>query len=123
MKKSIFLFGVAVMISLLSLPACKKDNPEPSAQCKTENMSFANDVMPIMNSSCNTTNWHDNITAAANIRLDTFPGVRDNTDKIIQAINHDAGAKAMPLPSGTEKLSDCNIDKITAWVTQGKKNN
>ncbi len=111
------------MMAIWTLGAisCKKDTTSPD--CQTENMSFANDVMPIMNQSCNTSNCHDKITVAAGIRLDTFPTIRDNADKIVQAINHAAGVKPMPYPSGADKLSDCDINKIEAWVNQGKKNN
>ena len=123
MKKSLVLFFAVFALSAIIVSSCKKDKTDPKPACTTDNMSFASDITPIMNTSCNVSGCHDNVTVAAGIRLDTFPGVRDNADKIIPSINHASGAKPMPLPAGTDKLSDCDISKFEAWVSQGKKNN
>jgi len=123
MKKSLVLFFAIFALSAVIISSCKKDKTDPKTECTTDNMSFASDITPIMNKNCNVSGCHDNITVAAGIRLDTFPGVRDNADKIILSINHTSGVKPMPFPAGTDKLSDCDINKFAAWVSQGKKNN
>ncbi len=124
MKKSLVLFFAVFALSAVIISSCKKDKKkDPAPECVVDNMSFASDITPIMNTNCSTSGCHDNVTVAAGIRLDTFPGVRDNVDKIIPSIKHANGAKPMPFPAGTDKLSDCDIKKFEAWVSQGKKNN
>ncbi len=124
MKKSLLLFFAVFALSAVIISSCKKDKKvDPTPDCVTENMSFATDITPIMTKNCNVSGCHDNVTVAAGIRLDTFPGVSANADLIISSINHVDGAKPMPFPAGTDKLSDCDISKFEAWVSQGKKNN
>ena len=123
MKKSLVLFFAVFALSAIIISACKDKDIDPDPDCIVENMSFATDITPIMNTNCNVSGCHDNMTVAAGLRLDTFPGIHDNADQIIKSINHASGAKPMPFPSGTDKLSDCDISKFEAWVSQGKKNN
>jgi len=121
MKKSLILFFAVFAFSAIIISSCKKDKDDPTPDCITEKMSFSNDITPIMNQNCNVSGCHDNVTVAAGIRLDTFPGIHDNADKIVLTINHSNGVSAMP--DNADKLSDCDIKKIEAWVNQGKKNN
>ncbi len=124
MKKSLVLFLAVFAFSAAIISSCKKDKKEdPKPTCVVDNMSFASDITPIMNTNCSTSGCHDNVTTAAGIRLDTFPNISENADLIIKSIKHLAGAKPMPAPAGTDKLSDCDISKFEAWVAQGKKNN
>ena len=40
-------------------------------------------------------------------------------ERIVGAINHTEGFLPMPYPAGTDKLADCDIDKLTAWIADG----
>jgi len=40
-------------------------------------------------------------------------------NRIVGAINHETGFLPMPYPVGSAKLDQCDIDKVTAWITNG----
>ncbi len=110
-----------LMVFSLFLVSCtnyKEDLLTDPALCVTDNVSFSKDIVPILNNSCNTTGCH---TAGG-----FAPGYLTNHAEVIamldggKLINRVAETMDMP-PSGP--LSDCQIDKIKAWVDQGAKNN
>lgn len=125
MKKSLILFFAVFAFSAIIISSCKKDKKvtpdDPTPDCVVENMSFTNDITPIMNQNCNVSGCHDNVTVAAGIKLDNYTGVHDNADKIVLTINHSDGVDAMP--PNADKIDACDIKKIEAWISQGKKDN
>ncbi len=114
------LFFIAV-----AAVSCSKDNEEDQPgnnnDCVTENMSFATNIQPILNANCTT--CHNPSLLNGNVNLTTYEGVKTVADngKLVGVINHSPGFPAMPQSGG--KLSDCNIDKIEAWINQGTQNN
>lgn len=133
MKKLLLLLSVAGLIS-----SCTNDNLEEMhptvAQCDTTGLvSFANDILPIMNLHCGT----DNIGCHINSGADGGCGFANYADmmdylvspakdtKFIKTITHDPTLSAsLYMPQGTsEKIDDCSIQKIQAWINRGKLNN
>lgn len=92
-----------------------------SGGCSTVNMSFSNDILPILQTSC--TGCHGNTNPSAGINLSTYSGVAAmaNSGRLVGAIRKQPGFAAMP-PAGSA-LADCKIQKIEAWIAQGTQNN
>jgi hypothetical protein len=89
--------------------------------CVTENISFANDIQPILNANC--VSCHNATDTYANVNLSDFANTEKvaKTGLLLSVIKHETGFKQMP--QGQPKLDDCTIAKIEAWVNDGFKNN
>jgi hypothetical protein len=107
------------------LQSCYYDNeedlyPTPPA-CDTTNVSYANDVWPIISSNC--TGCHSGGAPQGNISLENYDDivVAANNGSLLGVIRHDEGWS--PMPKGGAKLPDCDISKIEKWVDDGTPNN
>lgn len=89
--------------------------------CDTTDVSFASQVMDVMNVNCNM--CHSKARADGGVILDTYTDVKKEVDngKLVGVINHKSGFKKMPL-SGI-KMADCDIRKIEIWINNGALNN
>ena len=89
--------------------------------CNTDDMSFSNDIVPIMNNFC--VSCHNGPSGNAGVNLATYQGIKEAVENrgLIATINHTAGG-SKNMPPG-QKMSDCNIKKIEEWVAQGAANN
>jgi cytochrome c553 len=87
--------------------------------CKTDSMSFQNDVYPVIENSC--VGCHGNVGAAAGVNLEGYDNVKKNYVRMMNAIEYKAGASRMP--QGASKLPACTINQLNAWIDQGLKNN
>lgn len=110
---------------LLLLSACYKNSLEELENpngCDTRNISYARDIRPLISMSCNMSGCHDAGTTTT-FSLATYERLRAESVNgvLIKSINHEPGVEAMP--KAVSKLSDCNIQKITAWVAAGAPNN
>jgi cytochrome c553 len=121
-------------IMLLIVGGCYNDKadklyPEPTVitpggnTCDTTSMSFATNIKPITDQYCATASCHSAGVAAGTYDFTTAAGLKQavTNGKLLGAINQQTGFSAMP--QGMAKLSDCNINKITAWVNQGALDN
>jgi hypothetical protein len=118
MKKSTSYLLLLLMGGMLAFHACK-DEPDPvtpTTQVPTS-PKYTADVSPILNESCALSGCHNagasNGSLAIYIDVKTFKSL----DKLIKAVKHEAGVKAMPL-SGT-KLSDAKIAILEKWISTG----
>lgn len=111
---------------LVLLQACYYDNEEylypANADCDTQNMSFANDVWPVINASC--TSCHSGASPSGNISLENYTDVSaaaqiaaGNYGSLYGAVSHAPGNS--PMPKSSNKLTDCILSKIKAWIDQG----
>lgn len=129
MKKVLLVLAASAWFT-----ACTNDNLEElHPSCDTTGVvSFANVVLPIMNSSCGT----DNTGCHVNNSADGGYGLSNYTDmieyfvspakdlKFIRTLTHDpALSSSLYMPQGAAKLDDCSILKIQAWINNGKQNN
>lgn len=90
-----------------------------TANCITTNMSYSKDIQPILNSNC--TGCHNDVAPSAGINLTTYAGTNAISTRLIGSITHAAGFA--PMPTASIQLSTCDINKISAWISQGKLNN
>ena len=133
MKKVFFsLIAVAIACSTI-IVSCSKSNEQDvtnpgtggggggGTSCDTVNMKYATDVLPILQSSCYS--CHGNGNVSGGVSLGSYASVKTQADNgnLVGVITHAAGYPAMP--QGGAKLSDCNINKIKAWIARGALNN
>lgn len=111
MEKSIRLLGALLIVGLISLFSCRKDNKVSvaPATCDTTNVTFAT-VQPILAAMC--TNCHSELDNEADAKG------WGNFSRLMGSLTHEAGFMAMPV--GSAKLSDCEINKIQAWYNKVK---
>ncbi len=124
------------LISLLILPVlilffqgCYYDNEEylyNVTACDTENMSYANDVWPVISASCN--GCHSGASPEGGISLENYIDVAassaigpGNYGSLYGVISHASGNS--PMPKNSDKLPACTISKIMAWIDQGALDN
>ena len=94
--------------------------PNPPA-CDTLNVSYNLDVNPILMNPCY--NCHGNNNT---VSVYEFEGYLDlinfiEKGKLLGAVKRQGGFLAMP--QGADKMPDCEISILEAWINQGKKNN
>ena len=125
--KKLFVFA------LILLTACSKSNEEDlnnnpggggnnPGTCVTTNMKYSTDIAPIIRGNCFA--CHSNASASiSGFSLEGHSNLKAKVDegRLVGAITHASGFAAMP--QGGAKLSDCNINKIIAWVNAGAPNN
>lgn len=115
-----------VLTSVLLISACYWDNVETllpeGAQCDTVDVSFASDVIPILENNCYGCHSNSNAPSFGNgLSLEDYEDVSAMADRMIGAMNHNSGFP--PMPQGAEKLDSCKIETFEAWVNQGSLNN
>lgn len=115
-------------LCVLILPACYFDSVEDIRDglvddCQTEQVSFLMDVLPILQTNCNDLVCHGGVFPQGSINLETHATVRTVglNGRLVGSIKHQAGFSPMPL--NAEKLGDCDIEKIVAWIDQGALDN
>lgn len=127
MSRKFIWYVSCLIIAYLTGISCSKTSedqltpPSENKSCDTVNMTFSNDVQPILNANCY--GCHHEGNAYAGVALDTYDGVKQTVvnEQLIGVINQSPGFNPMP-PNGS-KLTQCNIDKITDWVNRGAVNN
>ncbi len=120
---------IGFVILALAFVGCtysKKEVDYPLVNtCDTSNVKFSADFLPLLSSKCNTSGCHNTTDQAGGWVFDTYNGVKDIIDngngRLLKSIEHDASVSAMP--KGGAKLSDCEINKIKAWINNGALNN
>ena len=116
-------FLLIICASVLVALSCEKEEVPPidPSVCDTENLTYDNFVKNLVNGNCATSGCHDANSAANAVpySFNTYEGVKSAVDdeRILGAINRAMGFN--PMPKGEEKLSDCNISKMEAWIADG----
>lgn len=124
MNRYILVLAIFIIPFALIVTSCS-DEEEGGEEntCDTNNITYTNSIGAIINSNCALSGCH----SAADVYIGPMSNYTEtvgfassnNGATIIGAINHAAGFEPMPYPSGTAKLSDCNIAKIEAWIAAG----
>lgn len=119
----VFLCLIASIIFLII--SCSKTSEDklapPASTCDTVNMTYLNDVAPILQANCYS--CHATGNTISGIPLDNYEAVKNMADNgfLIGTITHTAGY--VPMPENLPKLSDCDINIIQDWVNRGASNN
>jgi uncharacterized membrane protein len=98
--------------------------PQLSTTCDLSNVTFSATVSPILQASCFTCHSNANaVSSGGGIKLQNYADVSviAKNGKLLGTITHASGFQAMPQGGG--KLTDCEINKIQTWITNGTLNN
>lgn len=89
--------------------------------CDTTAVTFSGSVMPLLQTYCN--GCHGGGSPQGNINYNSYSGVKATVTngKLLGSVEHAAGYS--PMPKNANKLSDCNLRIIRAWVDAGALNN
>ncbi|MCB9232322.1 MAG: hypothetical protein H6581_11705 [Bacteroidia bacterium] len=93
---------------------------QDTTSCLTLNMSFSQDIKPILSTNCY--GCHSGSSASGGIDLSKYAGVSDVavTGKLYNSVAQNGLAAAMP---PDYKLTACEISQIKSWVDDGFLNN
>ena len=111
-----------IMITFLN--GCYYDKSDllyPDNVCDTTAVKYSTSVLPILSSSC--ISCHGGSTPSAGISLDTYAGVKIQADngRLWGAVSHSPNYS--PMPKNSNKLNNCNLEKIRIWIAAGSPNN
>lgn len=114
-----------VILISVSLGACFYDNEEDlygGAQCGTQDMSYSKDIVPILEANT-CLSCHSAQAKLGNIDLSTYSNVSIyvKNGSLLGSMRHDAGYS--PMPQAADKVNNCNLNKVQAWIDQGAKDN
>jgi hypothetical protein len=114
--------------------SCTHEQLAPN--CDTQNMSYANNVVPILKSNCYKCHSEGNSVGSYGHLLDSYENLQPYTTRdttviagdttigisfLEGVITHAPGYIAMPYMA--EKLDTCAIKQIIAWISQGALDN
>ena len=112
----ILLFFVAI--------SCRKDKVQEvvpvEGEC-SEERSFSQDVLPILNTNCTTSGCHDSSTQSGGYTFENFEQVDQHAVIMLSAMKHESAV--LNMPQNLPKLADSLIETFDCWIKQGKLNN
>lgn len=87
--------------------------------CDTMGMTYTTNIKPIFDQSCALAGCHDASTKSSGWDLSSYSGAAAtaNGGRLLGSIMHQSGFSTMP--KGMNKLDDCKISQIKAWVNAG----
>lgn len=118
---------IVTVMCLIALAGCYNDKEDQlypkttTGGCDTANVTYAATIQPILTQYCATAGCHDATGLGGGYNMTSYAGAQMASPRMIGAITWQAGYSAMP--KGMPKLGDCEIAKITKWVTMGAPNN
>lgn len=125
MKRSFFALFISAVIVFFSVESCYYDNEEDLFvglnTCDTTNISYADDVAPILINRCYA--CHETGVDGGGIILNGYDNTKIWIDngRLLGSVKQEAGFSPMPKDAG--KIPECEINKIEAWVRIGAPDN
>lgn len=113
------------IIVMVFLSSCYYDSEEylypASSECDTMDVTYNNFVAGLMDANCNS--CHNPTSPSGNIVTSDYDNLLliVNNGKLEGAVNHLPGYSSMP--KGSNKLPDCDLDKLNAWLNAGNPEN
>jgi len=120
LRKYGFLVVLLLSSSLIMFSCGDDDDDDEPGTCTTEGLTYGNYAEDFLINNCSTLGGcHVEANKDGIGSFETYEDAKELVDRgrIIGAINHQDGFSNMP--KGEEKLDDCSIDKLTAWVNDG----
>lgn len=112
MNRYILILAVFILPFAFIVTSCGDDEDS----CDTSGVTYTNSIGTILNANCATAGCHDSGNVNGSLASYDDAVFFVSFGRTLGAINHDTGFEPMPYPTGADKLSDCNIDKIEAWI-------
>ncbi|MEY4875744.1 MAG: hypothetical protein RL708_893 [Bacteroidota bacterium] len=118
-----------VIISIIAIQCVKHKATELVVPCEAGTVYFANDVQPLLNSSCAMSGCHDSKTKAEGYDFSSYNGTmqgvtggKPNSSKLYEIVQTKNGRAKMP-PQSYPALTTSQIEILNTWILQGAKNN
>ncbi|HRO45702.1 cytochrome c [Agriterribacter sp.] len=113
------LYIWALIFFISALGSCSKASEDVlmPQQCDTVGMKYSRDILPIIAANCYS--CHANGIVNGDVSLDGYANlkIQAGNGNLIGVITHANGYP--PMPDNGGKLSDCEINKIKAWIAGG----
>ena len=125
-RSASILLPVLVSLVLLGASGCYFDNAEELLTCFPTDVSYVDDVLPILKARCY--ECHDQTNAPSLGDGNNFEGYANLLEFLEESDSKFKGAvswngEGTPMPNEGTKLDNCSINKIVTWVDEGKLNN
>ena len=130
MHKKISLSGAVLFCVILFFNSCFYDKSEqqyPAVTCDTTNVSYSIDITAILDASC--LGCHKGASSSSGIDLYNYSTIKALAldgkyvyGSLLSAVSFEGG-NPNPMPQGANKLPDCDVKKIRAWVNRGAPGN
>jgi len=130
MKK--IILSICIGITLAGCYYDKADVVNPNAayvSCDTTSVTYNTTIAPILSNNNCLTCHAGSASSGGGIALDTYTSTKVSAAKgeLLPAVRQDVScaqcaANYAPMPLGGSKISDCSVNKISAWINQGMKN-
>lgn len=120
MRKFVSIIIIVVVIS--SINGCyydKEDLVYPKTSCDTTNITYSKDIQSIVNTNCSS--CHTGI-ATSGFDFSSYDEFKEHAmdgDVMDRITTNDVTRR---MPQGGPKLSDCDINKIRAWINRNYPN-
>lgn len=126
-------WGLAIALAGVSAACSYTNSYEPPAPCNLPTtVSYQTHVLPILVQNCYSCHSAQNYKSLTSntLNMEDFTQVKfyatpanglNNVSYLVGNIRHDPGFVAMP--NNANKLADCDIALIKAWVDAGAPNN
>ncbi|HLN54026.1 MAG TPA: hypothetical protein VK212_09990 [Lentimicrobium sp.] len=122
MKSKLLLPCVVAIVALMTT-SCYNDSEEAlyPAGCDTTNVSYSQTIQPILSQNCNS--CHNSTENNAGVITENYNDLITHVNSGIfwKAVNHETGV--VPMPFEGQKLQQCDLDRIKAWIDNGAPNN
>lgn len=106
---------------IVAMSSCRKDNEQDlygDSECLPENVSFSNDIQPIISNSCAVVGCH--------VQGGLGNGLFENYDQVKTKVDNgalmDRVVVAQDMPP-TASLSACQIEFVRQWILEGALDN
>lgn len=124
MKKDLKILSVLFFSSMLMFSSCYYDNEEELYEyynqanpCDTAAVSFANDIMPMIQGNCIT---------GCHVAGGSGNGIFENYNEVKAKVDNGSMMQRVvvnqDMPPGGS-LTDCQISQVQAWILNGAPNN
>lgn len=118
------IIRLSFLFLVITIGSCYYDVEEvlyPGGVCVTDNMSYQNNIEPIIDRNCYS--CHSAAVNTGNITLEGYAELIKYipNGRLLGAIRHESGFQPMPQNAG--QLGSCDISKIEHWVMDGFPNN
>ena len=115
---------IVITLIVISSTGCYYNNEVDlyGSNCDTTTVTYSTTIRGILNGyGC--LGCHSGSSPSGSINLETHTSVKATADigKLFGAISHASGFS--PMPQGAPKMSQCDINKIKAWIDRGSPNN
>ncbi len=124
MTKSLTILSLSALLALLltSTPACYYDNEEElyGNNCDTAGVSYSGFIRPLMLNQCTPT-CHSGAQPTGNLDFTQYANAKTAAldGRLYNALTRTTGW----MPQNGNKLDDCTLGKIDAWIKAGAPNN